>query len=75
MLRLTQDYSSDSPIHNVITVNECMAMFHIKNRSTVHMAIFKGKLDARKCDSDIGQARGFYLIDFRSAYELWGDRA
>lgn len=74
MLRLTEDYSVDSPINNVITVNECMTIFKIKNRSTVHMAIFKGKLDARKCDSEIGQARGFYLIDYRSAYQLWGDR-
>lgn len=74
MLKLSEDFDRDSPVNHVITVNECMTIFDIKDRKTIHIAIWTGRLDARKADSDIGEARGFYLISFASAHKLWADR-
>jgi hypothetical protein len=68
------DVGPDNPVNQVITVKECMALFHIHQKKTVIMAILTGRLEARKADSDIGQAGGTYLIDYSSAFKVWGDR-
>jgi hypothetical protein len=70
----SQDVKPDSPVNRVITVKECMSLFNIHQKKTVIMAILTGRLEARKADSEIGQAGGTYLISYSSAFHIWGDR-
>jgi hypothetical protein len=51
-----------------------MSLFNIHQKKTVIMAILTGRLEARKADSEIGQAGGTYLISYSSAFHIWGDR-
>lgn len=71
---MSEQYNPLASLEAVITVRECCAQFHIADQKTVLMAIFTGRLTARKADKPIGMRGGVWLIDLSSAKALWGKR-
>lgn len=57
-----------------LSVRGVMDTFGIKQRKTVIMAIYTGKITAAKFDAVEGDRDGFWLIDAKSAYAYWDNK-
>lgn len=63
-----------SAIDCVMSIKECLEVFHLKDTKTVRMAILTGRVTGRKLDSADGEYGGTYIVDKASAMKVWGSR-